>query len=217
MRRCVGNWQAGCGPSLQHETYNVEGVHHCVLAACLCGNVEQPLVREPQFRKQRGALAPCLAVQELLVSRVCNFLVRQPDPSAWHVYVARRLPCESVQVSHPLCAPGAQGCGGGLASRSCRLRCRQPVSSAPRNSAHRTRPRLARLVRPWFSTTGRTASAALPRSKTGSSALLISALGCVVPSGHLCSTTLCGWRMLLVGTVQLRGQAAAVLQRPQKP
>lgn len=143
-RDVLANCRLDVDPAFSNKTDLAEAVHHCVLAAHPCGEVEQPVLHEPQFRMQHGELTPCLAVQELLVSERCNILVRQSDLSA--------------PVSHPHCAPGVQGCGGDLVPRSCRMRCGRPVNGAPRSSAHRARPRLARLVRLCFSS-----HAALPQ------------------------------------------------------
>ena len=116
---------------------------------------------EPRFRTQRGELVPCLAMQKCLVSKRCKlWWGSHPCMSLSHgVYPACLDRCQ-----HPHGAPGAQG----LVPRSCRLRCKLPVRGAPHSSAHRARPRLSRLVRTWFLTTGGPASAALPCFRTGS-------------------------------------------------
>ena len=178
-------------PAITTRTSPAEAVNHCVLAAYQCGEVEQPLVHEPQFRMQHGKLTPCLAVQKCLVSKVCNFLVGQPNLTAWHVSLARRQPCGPVQVLHSHCVPGAQGCGGDLVPRSCRMRCGLPVTGAPRSSAHCARPRLARLVRFLFRRHCLSSTAPVQDQRL-CFLRVVKLIGCVVPSGHPRSATLCG-------------------------
>ena len=112
----------------------------------------------------------------------------------------------------------AQGCGGGLVSPQLRAdvratrQWRSPQQRTPRQGTLSQAG--AHLVpnprRPCLS------SAALVQDRQ--LVVLNSKLTyCVVPSGHLCSETLCGWRMLQNGSLQLRGRAATVLQRPQGP
>ena len=60
--RCVPKCRLDADPAFTTKADSADAVHRCVLAAYSRGEVEQPLVHEPQFRMQHGEFAPCLPV-----------------------------------------------------------------------------------------------------------------------------------------------------------